>query len=603
MTPQEIAALTGMAIQSPQDYAEYVKQYGLDRPLPTNANARDLSFQGMDERTYSPNGKYVLPTSFDAAMSGMIGLGYQGTNDTRYRNYVPGVGLVNKTFTNATGHPDRPIAGTNIGFDFVDPRDKNYQIYGTRGADGGVDYRREKIDRNQNLKGLAAVLGAAGAGQLALGGNVAGGAVGAGEAGAGLGGAGGYAGAAGDFGLLSPGASTIGAEAASSGLGGLGASNGLSGATSAASTAASSGGLFDTLKTAGSGAMSLLNGPLGAAALGGVLGGVGGSKEAGTNTITTRQEIDPRMASMLYGADGKSGLLGQISGYANTPQSAGNKSYGTAIDQFLQSPTAANSVGSLYGAASSLANSNISTPTIKAPKQNSINLAPAYKDMIYGDPGANPYLTGGIQKGINQSNTAFENMLSDATKNLTQNVLPNIRGGAMSAGQYGGSRQGLAEGTGLSSFNDQIGRAISQYGQNNTDAAVAAQAGAYNTDRDRAASLTSSLGAQQYGLATNQAQLQAQTNQQNSANKIAGIGAASGLMGNYAQQGQNQADYGLNQAGKVSSLLSPYTGLGGSTSQNSPMYENKAAGILGGVTTGLGLYNAYNNANQKPNQG
>ena len=42
-------------------------------------------------------------------------------------------------------------------------------------------------------------------------------------------------------------------------------------------------------------------------------------------------------------------------------------------------------------------------------------------------------------------------------------------------------------------------RAISQFGQNNTDAAIAAQAAAYNTDSDRALSATQGLSGQQYG--------------------------------------------------------------------------------------------------------
>ena len=57
---------------------------------------------------------------------------------------------------------------------------------------------------------------------------------------------------------------------------------------------------------------------------------------------------------------------------------------------------------------------------INAPGQNNLNLTDAYDKFINGESGNNPYLTGAIQKGINQSKTAFENMQTDATRNLTE---------------------------------------------------------------------------------------------------------------------------------------------------------------------------------------
>lgn len=148
----------------------------------------------------------------------------------------------------------------------------------------------------------------------------------------------------------------------------------------------------------------------------------------------------------------------------------------------------------------------------EAPGQNNISLAPAYQDMVYGAPGANPFLTGAIQGGINQSSNAFGNMLTSATRNLTENVLPTIRSGARASGSYGGNREGLAQGKALDTFNTQIGQAATQFGQHNTDAAVGAQAGAYDADRSRALSAMSGLGAQQYGVASQDAGFKQQAN-------------------------------------------------------------------------------------------
>ena len=227
-------------------------------------------------------------------------------------------------------------------------------------------------------------------------------------------------------------------------------------------------------------------------------------------------------------------------------------------------------------------------------------------------------------------------MQTDATRNLTENILPSIRSGAQVNGQYGGSRQALSEGKALNDYSTQIGRAMSQVGQNNTDSAIAARAGAYNTDRSNTLSAMSGLGAQQYGVATNNAQMQQQANAQNanflndasrtnaglqqqtqqsnlqsqigtnslnSANKATGINAQSGLLGQAYNYGTNNDMYGLNKIGKTSGMLGQYTGLGGSQTSSQPLYENKMGNILGGATAGLGLYNAYKDLTKKDNTG
>lgn len=73
-----------------------------------------------------------------------------------------------------------------------------------------------------------------------------------------------------------------------------------------------------------------------------------------------------------------------------------------------------------------------------------------------------------------QSNPALQSATEAAirpiTQNFTQSVLPNIRGGATGAGQYGGSRQGIAEGLASQSYLRQVGDTSAQlqseaYGQ------------------------------------------------------------------------------------------------------------------------------------------
>lgn len=386
-------------------------------------------------------------------------------------------------------------------------------------------------------------------------------------------------------------------------------------------------------------------GKLGVTAAGGLLGGLSGKGMPSSQTSTTQNMVDPRMGGLLYGADGHSGLLNQIAGQANRPQSAGMAGFGNGMDDYLsrygrgqfdtnmrasQQLTGSNINAPQMTAAMANSPSDMQAAQINAPSQNGLNLSGAYNQMVYGDSAQNPYLTGAIQKGINQSNNAFGNMQEDSTRNLMQNIMPGIRSGAVASGQYGGSRQGIAEGSAIGDFARQQQRAISQFGQNNTDAAVGAQAGAYDAGQNRSLSAMSGLGAQQYGVATNDAQMRQQANQTNyqgqlqtslanqaasnaaaqnngqwqqgtnalnSNNQQAGIGLSSGLLNNAYTYGSNQDQYGMNQLGKTSGLLSPFSGLGGGQTNSQPLYQNTAGNVLGGATAGLGLLNMFNKNN------
>ena len=366
------------------------------------------------------------------------------------------------------------------------------------------------------------------------------------------------------------------------------------------------------------GAVSLIG--MGAGALFGGSSG-GGSQQSGTQTVTNRQEMDPHVSNMLFGQDGNQGLLNQYQGMLGRPQNAGIAQFGQSADNYAgrfgaydmeQQRDAANRLMAGNTAAPGMQAGQAGAAQVNAPAQNKMDLTGSYSSLIDGPPGANPYLTGAIGKGINQSNNAFGAMQRDSTKNLMENVMPSIRSNSVLSGQYGGSRQGIAEGRALDSFSTEQQRAMSQFGQNNTDAAVSAQAGAYDADRNRQLAATQGLGAQQYGVASqnasmqqqaaqanadrtqgaNQANLGAQlsTNSLNSANTQAGINGVGGILSNATGQAQNQDGYALHQAQGVNSLLSPYLGqVPGSSTSSQPLYQNTAGNILGGATAGVGL--------------
>lgn len=400
---------------------------------------------------------------------------------------------------------------------------------------------------------------------------------------------------------------------------------------------------------------TVLGGPLGGS-IGGALGGlVSGSGQPKSQTSTTQQQLDPRISQMLFGGNGQQGLLGQYQDLLKTPQSAAAQNLGTANAGYINNYAGADldaSRNAAYRAMGGNAAPTTQAATstggyaalpayavgsmVDAPAQNKLNLSGSYDSLINGPAGANPYLTGAIQKGINQSSNAFGNMLADQ-KSATQDLLGNIRGGAIAAGQYGGSRQALAEGKAIDSFNTQTARAASQFGQNNTDAAIAAQAGAYDADRNRQLAATQGLGAQQYnvaqqdantknqaefmnvgnsfdasktnaalyqnnnqfnaglqqqaGLANQQAQLT--TNAQNNGQLLGGAGLLSGLLGNAGQQVNANDNYALNRAQGVNSLLAPYLGANSSTTNSQPLYNSPGGNAIGGALLGGSLSSLF----------
>jgi hypothetical protein len=358
---------------------------------------------------------------------------------------------------------------------------------------------------------------------------------------------------------------------------------------------------------------------LGSAALG-AYSASKGSKQSGTMTSTTQNQMDPRIGNIVFGQDGSGGLLGKYQGMMDTPQSAALQKYGLESQDYLnrygqadQSALRGAATGLLGGAAAP----RMEAPAwaqgsmVNAPAQNNLNLSGAYDKMINGDPAANPYLTGAIGKGINQSNNAFQNMQTNATTNLMHNILPSIRSDSVLAGQYGGSRQGVAEGNAIGDFSRAQQQAVSQFGQNNTDAAVAAQAGAFDNGQNRALAAMQGLGAQQYATAAqntatqNAAEFnnvgqvmhvndqnlasQLQTNAQNTGAKLGGAGILGGLGSTAYSAGQALDQYGINRAQQVNGLLTPYLSANSSQTQSQPLYQNQAGNMLGGAMFGAQL--------------
>lgn len=369
-------------------------------------------------------------------------------------------------------------------------------------------------------------------------------------------------------------------------------------------------------------------------ALGSALGG-SGTKQSGTQTTTQQQQIDPRFASILYGSNGDNGFLSQVAAQANQPQSSGQIAFGNGIndylrnygtDSFNRAQQAAQGLQDIQRQAPQIGWSgdagNVNAGQVGAPSQNGLDLRNAYQNFIYGDAGANPYLKNALQSGINQSNQAFQTNVGDITNALQRQVLPGLRSNSIAAGQFGSSRQGIAEGLALSDYTKQLSNAANQQGLANIAATTGAQSNAFNQGQDRALNALNTLSGQQYGTAlsnaqlaqqaalanqqnaqqnanrnlnrdTSNAQLINQTNAQNDARNIAGVGLSGNLLNQanaYANQNNSAA---LNRLGQVGGILSPFTNVNQTNTSSQPLYSNPTANALGTAGTALGLYNQF----------
>ena len=191
--------------------------------------------------------------------------------------------------------------------------------------------------------------------------------------------------------------------------------------------------------------------------------------------------------------------------------------------------------------------------------------------------GQNPY----VQKQADALQT-------QSNQNLSQNVMPGIGQGAQAAGQYGSSRQGIAEG---------IAAGNAQAGVNSAQANL--YANAYATDQN--AQLSNKSLDNNFYLG-NQGQMQNFYTQQrgqdqsgmalganiynmgNSGNVAAGAGQAS-----LGQQYQNAPMTALQAYGNT---LSPFSGLGGgqtTTGTSGGGAQGMAGGALAGAQIGKNL--------------
>lgn len=115
----------------------------------------------------------------------------------------------------------------------------------------------------------------------------------------------------------------------------------------------------------------------------------------------------------------------------------------------------------------------------------------AMQSLLSGSPD-NPYLSAMNQANINQALRGY----GDAVQNFTQQVIPSINNDAFAAGQYGSSRQGVAEGL----AGQQMMRNARDLGIAAMDSGNQLFGGAYENAQGRKAEAANNLNNQAYGM-------------------------------------------------------------------------------------------------------
>ena len=121
-------------------------------------------------------------------------------------------------------------------------------------------------------------------------------------------------------------------------------------------------------------------------------------------------------------------------------------------------------------------------------EQGALNPTQALSEILRGDPTTNPYLAQMNQASINQSMQGY----NDALRNAGQTLLPGIKQDTFASGQYGGSRQGIAEGI----VGQQLGVNARDLAQRAMDTGAQLYGGAFENAQQRMAAAAGDLNAQ-----------------------------------------------------------------------------------------------------------
>jgi len=156
---------------------------------------------------------------------------------------------------------------------------------------------------------------------------------------------------------------------------------------------------------------------------------------------------------------------------------------GTNLQNDLTGGTYNTNFGNVGDVTASLSNLNRARTA-----QGVLDPTNALSEILRGDPTTNPYLAQMNQASINQSMQGY----NDALQKAGQTVLPQIKQDAFASGQYGGSRQGIAEGI----IGQQLGINARDLGQRAMDTGASLYGSAFENAQQRMAGAAGDLNTQ-----------------------------------------------------------------------------------------------------------
>lgn len=235
----------------------------------------------------------------------------------------------------------------------------------------------------------------------------------------------------------------------------------------------------------------------------------------------------------------------------------------------------------------------------------------AFKDLLSGDV-SNSYIADQLKANTDKTNATYANMVADAGDSLSRTVLPAIRSGANLSGQYGGSRQGVAEGVAIGDTNKQLTRSADSLAAALAGTNADTLSGAFENAQNRKLSAAGGLGDLAVSTDTNNAnratdiskfnvandadlnKFNAGVTLDNNAQQIAAAQAQSGLTGDsYAQliaALTGGAGYEGGQLNNYADIMAALAGLGGTTVANE---NSTGTSATKGKTSSLSLSAKY----------
>lgn len=172
-------------------------------------------------------------------------------------------------------------------------------------------------------------------------------------------------------------------------------------------------------------------------------------------------------------------------------------------------------------------------PTVQAPQMTAAQVDPAAARAAQGpaDPTAaiqktlsgqvdNPQLAAMAQAATRQAQRTYGDAVSDSTDALGRSILPQVRAGAQISGQYGGSRQGIAEGLAIGDQQKALARGARDLGIATGDAASNLYGNAYEGAQGRMASMADNVDSRAQSTALSNAQLAQQGGMFNAGNAL-----------------------------------------------------------------------------------